>query len=95
MYQGGCGEASAWKSVLLEAGTQLSLNLSGVHTFQFIREAVGRPQPGNLFLRSEGWNWNCAIVNLNDVHTFQYNSEVVGRPQHGELLLWRLGLSFR
>jgi hypothetical protein len=44
MYQGGCREASAWESVLLEAGTELSF-----HTFQCIREAVGRPQHGNLF----------------------------------------------
>jgi hypothetical protein len=39
IYQWGCGEASDWESVLLEAGTELSLNLSSVHTFQ--REAVG------------------------------------------------------
>ncbi len=50
MYQGGCGEASVWGTVVLEAGTELSLNLNGVHTFQCIREAVGRPQPGNMFL---------------------------------------------
>jgi hypothetical protein len=49
MYQGGRGESSAWESVLLEAGIELSLNLNGVHTFQCIRESARSPQPGNLF----------------------------------------------
>ncbi len=49
MYQGGCGESSAWESGLLEAGIELSLKINGVLPFQCIREAVGSPQPGNLF----------------------------------------------
>jgi hypothetical protein len=49
MYQGGCGEASAWESVILESGTELSLNLNGV-LIQCIREAVGRPQHGGPLL---------------------------------------------
>ncbi len=56
MYQGGCGEASAWKSVLLEEGTELSLNLNGVHTFQCIREAVGREDLSLGICSSGGWN---------------------------------------
>jgi hypothetical protein len=47
MDQGGCGEASAWGTVVVEAGTELSLNLNGV-LIQCIREAVGRPQHGEL-----------------------------------------------
>jgi Na+/glutamate symporter len=41
MYQGGCGEASAWGTVVMEAGTELSLNLNGVHSYQMYQGGCG------------------------------------------------------
>ncbi len=90
MYQEGCLEDSAWGTFVVEAGTELSLNLNGAHTFQCIKKAVGKPQPRNLFL----WRLELSFRKTG-VHTFHCTREAVGRPQHGEPLLWRLGLSFR
>jgi hypothetical protein len=91
--QGGCGEASAWESVLLEAGTQLSLNLNGV----LLINVSGRLLWGSLSLGicSSG-GWNSALVKLKLCSYFSMYQGGCGKASTWESVLLEAGteLSF-